>query len=200
MRAKKSVLFVVLAPSLLACVADTDVPEEGELDLGDQPAAEAEPRSSETSAFCGPSPIPPPADRFWTLSASNPTDSVVIDPANGECDDYVINARNVETMVAAVTDPATDPDKCVGTSITIQRYEKGSDSSWTAEGAVTATGVWTITGCRLPIASWTAHTQSDARIQIRTKRTYTSGMYTVTLHGLRFQATAHVYEPPAPPS
>jgi hypothetical protein len=191
MRLKKSVWCLLLAPSLLACVSESGESEELEGDGAD--VADVAESAPDALTFCAAPPTPPPWDRHWTLSASNPSDAAVIDPDNGECDDYVISARNVETLTAAVTEPASDPDRCTGTSITTRRYEQKTDGSWSYVGFVTETGVWTISGCRLPSITWTTDTPRDARISVTTKRTYTSGQYSVRILGLKFRGSATVY-------
>ncbi|MEJ7596337.1 MAG: hypothetical protein WKG01_00390 [Kofleriaceae bacterium] len=193
MRSNNCLLVALLAPSVLACVTETDVSEEPR----DESEPITEPAPPEAAALCPAPPTPPPWNRSWLLTASNPTDGGQFDPPNGQCDSWVINAHNVESLLVSVTSQTPDPDKCVGTSVTARRYVQGS-SGWTYAGAATATGVWTIDGCRLPSLTWTTHTTSNARIHITTKRSYPSGGFTVTTYGLPFQARGWVYVQESP--
>ena len=149
--------------------------------------------------FCAPPPTPPPWNRSWVLTESNPSFAAQIDPDNGQCDAWVINAHNVEDLKVTVVSHADTPEKCVGTLLTTRRYARDA-TSWNYVGAASATGVWTIDGCRLPSITWNADTTSSARIHITTRRSYTSGQYTVLTYGLPFVARASLYVPPPGPN
>jgi hypothetical protein len=189
-------LALAISPAMMACATEpaTDGTDETS---GDEVAPlDTEHLGEVSSALCLAPPTPPSYDLQWILSESNPSDAVYVDPDNGECDAYVINARFVDDLEVTVTDAATTADRCVGTSLYVRRYLK-SASGWSYEGTSTVTGVWTIDGCRLPKLTWFAHTTSDARIHITTKRTYTSGQFGVLLRGLPFVARAtKFYNPP----
>lgn len=195
MRSMNCVLVTLLAPSLLACVTETDVSEQP-TDEG-EPVAEPAATPSEENLFCPPPPLPPGWNRAWVLTASNATDGENIDPSNGQCDSFVIDAHNVESMLVSVTSQTNTPAACVGTSLTTRRYLKNG-STWSSAGSVSESGVWTIDGCRLPSILWTAHHPDHARLHITTKRYYTSGQYSVLQYGLPFQARAWRYVPEVP--
>lgn len=196
MKMKLLPLALAMSPAMIACATEPSTEGTDEPDGDGVAAVDTEHLGSSASALCLAPSTPPPYDRQWILSDSNPSDSVWVDPDNGECDSYVINARFVDDLEVTITDPATTPDKCVGTSLYVRRYLKTS-SGWQYEGTSTVTGVWTIDGCRLPKSTWSAHTTSDARIHITTKRTYSSGQFGVILRGLPFTARGtKFYNPP----
>jgi hypothetical protein len=197
---KMKLLPLALAPAMIACAlapeTDETAGDHESVDTAD--TADTAHLGSTSSALCLIPPTPPPADRQWFLSAANPSDAVYVDPPNEECEAYVINARNVEDLKVTVADAASTADKCVGTTLYVRRYSRSSAGIWTSNGVSTTTGVWTVEGCRLPSSTWSAHTPSDARIHITTKRTYTAGQFSVTLRGLPISALATVYYNPPP--
>ncbi len=178
------VLPMALAPALSACATEAS----DELLSGDE--LEDTELATAQSALCLLPPTPPPYDVHWDLTGTISARATAVDPGNGECEGYVINARNVETFQVSITEPADTPDKCVGTSLSVREYEKNSNGSWSFVELETVTGVWTHTGCRQPKVTWNANTDSDARIRITSKRTYTSGQFSVLLRGLSFYASA----------
>lgn len=188
------VWLALLAPTLVACVEQEGEPRDDDADVSPEDTAGVD--EAAALAVCIAPPTPPAYDRRWTLSSSNPSDEATVDPPNSGCADYVIGARNAEGIQVALTSPATTPDQCVGTVLTVRKYSQASNSlAWTAAGVVTASGVWTVTGCRLPTFAWPAHTTGEARIHITSRRTYTSGQFIVNLGGLPFHASAQVFVP-----
>lgn len=192
-------LPMALAPALSACATEAESDENLDEDLLIDDELENAELATAQSALCIIPPTPPAYDVHWDFTGSIATRvAYVNEPGSGECEAYVINARNVETFQVTINEPADTPDKCVGTSLFVREYEKNSNGSWSFVEQETATGVWTHTGCRLPKVSWAAHTQSDARIHITSKRTYTSGQFSVTQRGLSFVASGNKFETSVP--
>lgn len=191
-------LPMALAPALSACATEaSDELLVDELLVDDE--LENTELATAQSALCIIPLTPPAYDVHWDFTGSIAVRVAhVNEPGSGECEAYVINARNVETFQVTLNEPADTADKCVGTSLYVREYKKNSNGSWSFVEQETSTGVWTHTGCRQPKVSWTAHTQSDARIHITSKRTYTSGQFSVTQRGLAFIATANKFEPTVP--
>lgn len=185
---------LALAPALLSCAAEPG--DDGAIGQPDTTAEDVT-LAEDVSSLCILPPTPPAADASWVLSDSDTVRAAYVDPDNGECDAYVVNARHVEDLEVTVVDSASSPESCVGTSLTVRRYFKNSSGTWTADGASTALGVWTINGCRLPKLTWNAHTTSDARVHITSKRQYGSP-YSLLLRGLPIVVRATNYYLPPP--
>lgn len=186
---------LALAPALISCAAEPG--DEGAV-TEDDAIVEDVALAETASALClVVPPTPPPYDAHWVLSDTLTSKAALVDPDNGECDAYVLNARHVEDIEVTVVDSASSAESCVGTQLTVRRYLKDNSGTWSSQGAVTVTGVWTINGCRLPKVSWNASTQSDARVHVTSKRQYGSP-YSVLLRGLPIIVRATNYFIPPP--
>jgi hypothetical protein len=191
-------LPLALAPVMVACAVEMESDADSD-QLRAADGLDGAGLGTVQRALCAPPPTPPPYDVHWTLSDTNLSDAAYVDPGNAECDDYVVSARYVEKMEVTIVDQADTAEKCVGTTLYVRKYLKSPiNGSWSADGVDTVTGVWTHEGCRLPKNVWNAYTTSDARIQITSRRTYTSGQFGVTLRGLPFVVRATKYEPSVP--
>lgn len=187
---------LALAPALLSCAAE---PGEDEDALAEDVALpEDVPLAETVSALCLVPPTPPPADLSWVLSATNTVEAAYVDPDNGECDNYVVNARYVDDFQVTIVEPADTAEKCVNTNLYVRKYSTNHTGVWSYLDTETISGVWTVNGCRMPKFDWYAHNSFSSRVSITSKRTYTSGQWGVIQRGLPFvvRATDFYVAPP----
>ncbi len=191
---------LALVPALISCAAEPG--DDGALDEDGARSGQLEDSAAlaeRASSLCLLPPTPPPPDLSWVLSATNTVEAELVDPDNGECDNYVVNARYVDDFQVTLVEPADTPEKCVGTNLYVRKYTKNDTSgAWSYLETETIGGVWTVNGCRHPKFDWYAHTTSDARVSITSKRTYSSGQFSVIQRGLPFVVRATDYYNPPP--
>jgi hypothetical protein len=175
---KPTLLLIPLAMS--ACAIDPTAADEG--DFGDEGVTE--PAAVEPIAACVLPQTTPPYDDTFTLTSANPTHTFVNGSyGNDECSSYVASAKYVQSLTSRPFVYVDNAQDCIRVSLTVLKYRKLS-TGWQYQGAETATGVWTIDGCRYPSIAYAASAPDEARVDVRAKKTHCAGQWCGTTYGV----------------